>query len=173
MPAELSLRSQDYLVPAKGCGPRGALSTGEVSIDTATSVEPLSEIIGRLRKLKHSKKFLDSIFSSRDKQLYPRDLLVASVPSKSKKGTGQRAIGILRRSLRYDKEKNCSSVYIDFVWVMPEFRGMQIGKKLLLAGIVVGRAKDVRLQVAGSDGNTVACGLYESVGFRWDETAPS
>lgn len=167
--SRLSLRSQDYLCPV--ATPASCSAEG-LFIDTAKSVEPLSDIIGKLRKLKHSKKFLDGILANRDKQLYPRDLLVAYVPTKSKKGTGQRAVGILRRSLKYDKEKNRSSVYIDFVWVMPEARGQRVGKKLLLEGIVAGKQKDVRLMVAGSDSNRAACALYESVGFRWDEDAP-
>ena len=171
-PSRLSARSQDYLCPVT-TPPSCSIDCAGLTIDTAKSVELLSEIIGRLRKLKHSKKFLDGIFSSRDKQLYPRDLLVAYVPTKSRKGgSGLRAVGILRRSLKYDKEKNRSSVYIDFVWVMPECRGQQVGKRLLLTGIVVGKQKDVRLMVAGSEANKAACRLYESVGFRWDETAP-
>ena len=170
-PARLSARSQDYLYPVT-TPTSVSIDCAGLVIDTAKSVEPLSEIIGRLRKLKHSRQFLAGIFSSRDKQLYPRDLLVAYVPTKGKKGSGQRAVGILRRSLKYDKEKNRSSVYVDFVWVMPECRGQQVGKRLLLAGVVVGKQKDVRLMVAGSEANRAACRLYESVGFRWDEAAP-
>lgn len=166
---ELSLRSQDYMRPAQISKP---LSADGLVIEPAKCAEPLSEIIGRLRKLKHSKRFLDAIFSARDKQLYPRDLLVAYVPSRSKKGSGLRAVGLLRRSFKFDKDKCRTAIYVDFLWVMPECRGQHVGKRLLLAGISVGKEKDVRLVVAGSDSNKAACSLYESVGFRWDVTAP-
>ncbi|KAL1499593.1 hypothetical protein AB1Y20_011792 [Prymnesium parvum] len=168
MPA-LSLRSQDYLCPTL---PLERTPVDGLVIEPAASTESLCEVIGQLRKLKHSKGFLEGIFVHRDKQLFPRDLLVAYAPSKSRKGSGRRAVGILRRSLKYDKEKQRTSIYIDFVWVMPECRGQRAGKRLLLEGIVVGKQKDVRLLVAGSEANKAACRLYESVGFRWDECAP-
>ena len=79
----------------------------------------------------------------------------------------KRPLGFLRRSLKFDKEANKSHLYIDFVWVVPEMRGRRIGKLLLCSGLKLGKSKDVRLQVAGSEDNRVAVRLYESVGFEW------
>eukprot|EP00965_Chrysotila_dentata_P037360 1242930-Pleurochrysis_carterae.AAC.1 len=184
----MSARTADYLCPQAQRKERSDISDRpSVAIGCVDNVEALGEIKGRLRKLKHNKGFLQSIFEERDKQLFPRDLLVAWVPtrkaSKVQSGSmdvtvpdasgaaqaGRRAVGILRRSLRFDKASNRASLYIDFVWVMPEMRGMQIGKKLLLQGILLGRQKDVKLLVAGSKKNHVASSLYESVGFRWTD----
>merc|ERR1712224_282064 len=109
------------------------------------------------------------IFEQRCKQLYPRDLLMSTVPTK--KG-GRRPVGILRRSQRFEKEKNCSSLSIDFVWVLPEFRSCGLGRQLMGVGLVAGKPKPVRLQVAGSEANTAAVGLYSSLGFEWAEDAP-
>ena len=94
---------------------------------------------------------------------------VATVPTKR---GGRRPAGILRRSFKFDKEANRSIIYVDFVWVFPEFRGCGLGRQLMGAGLVVGKPKDVRLQVAGSDENRAAVGLYTSLGFAWAKDAP-
>ena len=53
------------------------------------------------------------------------------------------------------------------MWVAKDARGLQIGRRLLTAGLRLGKPKDVRLLVAGSEENPAAVGLYESVGFHW------
>jgi GNAT superfamily N-acetyltransferase len=141
-----------------------------VTVLPCESVEVLSEIRGRLLKMDHSRGFLASLFDQRDKQLYPRDLLVAWATSKRGK---LRAVGIIRRSLKFEKHLNCTSLYIEFVWVFPEYRGQHLGRILLHAGLLIGKAKDVRLVVAGSVDNLVAIRLYESVGFTWTDSTCS
>ena len=139
----------------------------DVAIDFCGDVSGLGEVRAALRKLEHPRCFIASVLDERDKQLYPRDLLVARLPSKKqRKEGGGRPAGILRRSLKYDKERG-SHIVVDFVWVAKEFRRMGIGRKLLVAGLVDGRDKPVRLLVAGSEENYKAVGLYESLGFRW------
>lgn len=163
----------------------------ELKVEPAQSLDELGEVRGRLKKLKHSPGFLASVFDERDKQLCPRDLLVAWVPSRGKRAkraaaegnvspdvaakrvAGRRILGLLRRSLKFDKEQGKASLYIDFIWVMPEMRGRQVGRQLLLHGLQLGKQKDVRLLVAGSDANKAAVGLYSSVGFRWVDSTQS
>ena len=115
--------------------------------------------------MEHKKEFLASIFDVRCKSMFPRDLVVAYVPTKK----SRRAVGFVRRTQKFDKTQNRATIYIDFLWVLPEYRGTGIGRTLLLAGLACGRAKDVRLLVAGSDENKVAVKLYESVGLRWED----
>merc|ERR1712087_733016 len=88
-------------------------------------------------------------------------------------GPGRRVVGMLRRSMRFDKEAGRASLYIDFIWVVPEMRGRQIGRQLLLEGLLVGKQKDVRLMVAGSGANKAAVGLYQSLGFHWTDSTES
>lgn len=150
----------------------------DVVIEACTSLNELADVRGQLRKLRNERSFdrafLDALFDKRDKQLVPRDLLAAYLPTRRSGRTPEagdvfrrRAVGILRRSLKFDRARHCSSLYIDFVWVTKEARGLQIGRRLLAAGIRLGKQKDVRLLVAGSDDNLAAVRLYESVGFRW------
>eukprot|EP00325_Prymnesiales_sp_UTEX-LB-985_P002152 CAMPEP_0174705988 /NCGR_PEP_ID=MMETSP1094-20130205/9005_1 /TAXON_ID=156173 /ORGANISM="Chrysochromulina brevifilum, Strain UTEX LB 985" /LENGTH=258 /DNA_ID=CAMNT_0015904213 /DNA_START=53 /DNA_END=829 /DNA_ORIENTATION=+ len=161
-----SARRADYLGPK---GPRGRPPPPGLSVCACESLDSLAEVRGALKKLKHDKNFLAKIFATRDRQLFPRDIITAVVPTK--KG-GDRPIAMLRRSLIFDKAKNRKALSIDFVWVMPEFRSCGIGRLLLQEGILVGRPKDVHLQVAGSEANTAAVGLYQSFGFAWDDDAP-
>ena len=138
-----------------------------IAVDFCGDVSGLGEVRAALRKLEHARFFIAGVLDERDKQLYPRDLLVARLPGKKqRKEGGGRPVGIMRRSLKYDKERG-SHLVIDFVWVDKEFRRMGIGRKLLVAGLVDGRDKAVRLLVAGSEENYQAVGLYESLGFRW------
>lgn len=166
---QLSGRMRDYIEPAASPR-RGTEPAGGVTVRPCESVEALSEVRGRLRKMDHSQGFLASLFDQRDKQLYPRDLLVAWATSKRGKS---RAVGIIRRSLKFDKKLNSSSLYIEFVWVFPECRGQHLGRMLLHAGLLIGKPKDVRLVVAGSVNNLVAIRLYESVGFAWTDSSCS
>jgi len=166
MEIDRSARRADYL------GPKPTTRQpvpANLAISPCASLEPLAEVRGALKKLKHDKNFLAKIFDTRDKQLFPRDIMVATVPTK--KG-GDRPIALLRRSFCFDKVKNCRALSIDFVWVMPAFRSCGIGRLLLQEGLMVGRPKDVHLQVAGSEANTSAVGLYKSFGFVWDDDAP-
>ena len=146
------------------------------TIEPCVSLDELSAIRGQLKKLREERNFerdfMRNVFDKRDKQLFPRDLLAAFVPTRrSARGSaktgaaGRRAVGILRRTLKVDKGR--SSLHIDFVFVAREARGMQIGRRLLIAGLRFGKPKDVKLMVAGSDANVAAVSLYESVGFRW------
>jgi len=169
MPKEVvdrSARRADYL------GPKPTTRQpmpADLAIAPCASLEPLAEVRGALKKLKHDKNFLAKIFDTRDKQLFPRDIMVATVSTK--KG-GNRPVALLRRSFCFDKVKNCRALSIDFVWVMPAFRSCGIGRLLLQESLLVGRPKDVHLQVAGSEANTSAVGLYKSFGFVWDDAAP-
>lgn len=164
----MSARRADYVAPKPRSEGRRSAPAG-LSIQPCASLEPLAEVRGALRKLKHDKGFMSKIFESRDKQLFPRDILVATVPTKR---GGERPIGLIRRSFCFNKAENCRALYIDFVWVMPEFRGCGVARGLLSEGVLVGRPKVVHLQVAGSEANTAAVGLYKSFGFVWDEHAP-
>ena len=67
---------------------------------------------------------------TRDKQLFPRDLLVAYVPTRR---GGLRAAGILKRSLKFDARRG-SHICIDFVWVLSDFRRQGVGRRLLMDG---------------------------------------
>jgi ribosomal protein S18 acetylase RimI-like enzyme len=151
----------------------------EVTIEPCSSLEELGEVRGALRKLRDERTFdrdfLAKVFDKRDKQLFPRDLLAAFVPTRrsarnnaaKKAGSDRRAVGILRRTLKVDNKRCSSTIYIDLVYVSKEARGLRIGRSLLNAGLRIGKRKDVRLLVAGSDENLAAVKLYESVGFRW------
>ena len=132
-------------------------------IEPCANGAELCEVIGELRKRKHGKEFIAKIIEKRDKQLFPRDLLVAYVPTKR---GALRAAGLLKRSLKFD-ERRGSHLCIDFVWVLSDFRRLGIGRRLLMEGLLAGRPKAVRLLVAGSENNYRAVGLYESLGFRW------
>ena len=158
-------------------------SPDEVQIAPTEDLSGLAEMRGRLRGMKHSKGFLAGVFDGRDKQLFPRDLLTLRIPTRRAKSgaqqtgagpqpdappsEGSRAVGFLRRSLKFDKSQMRAALYIDFVWVLPELRGHGLGRRLLEAGLVLGKQKDVRLLVAGSDENRVAVQLYRSLGFEW------
>ena len=166
MQREMSARRADYVAWNGGerAQQRRPLPEG-LEITPCGAIDALSEVLGALRKLKHDKNFLSKIFESRCKQLYPRDLMVATVTTK--KG-GKRPIGVLRRSMQFDKKKRSADLYIDFVWVLPDYRSCGLGRHLMGAGLVTGRPKDVRLQLAGSEANKAALGLYQSLGFVWD-----
>ena len=158
-------------------------SPDEVQIAPTEDLSGLAEMRGRLRGMKHSKGFLAGVFDERDKQLFPRDLLTLRIPTRRAKSgaqqtgagpqpdappsEGSRAVGFLRRSLKFDKSQMRAALYIDFVWVLPELRGHGLGRRLLEAGLVLGKQKDVRLLVAGSDENRVAVQLCRSLGFEW------
>jgi len=141
----------------------GSSSSDGLVIEACANGAELCEIIGELRKRKHEKEFITKIFEKRDKQLFPRDLLVACMPTKR---GGLRAAGLLKRSLKFDARRG-SHICIDFVWVLSDFRRLGIGRRLLMDGLSTGRPKAVRLLVAGSENNFRAVGLYESLGFRW------
>ena len=138
-------------------------SLARMVIEPCANGAELCEIIGELRKRKHEKEFITKILEKRDKQLFPRDLFVAYVPTKR---GGLHAAGLLKRSLKFDARRG-SHLCIDFVWVLSDFRRLGIGRRLLMQGLLAGRPKAVRLLVAGSDNNYRAVGLYESLGFRW------
>ena len=66
----------------------------DLTIEPCADLTPLADVRGALKKLKHEKSFLCKVFEARDKQLFPKDILVAYIPSKKGK---PRAIGVLRR----------------------------------------------------------------------------
>jgi len=130
---------------------------------------PHAGLLGEIRRecleRGQDKAFLDAIFKDRCKQLYPRDLLCVQVPTK--KG-GLRPVGMLRRTLRFNKQLGCNQVVIDFLYVLKSHRGMGLGRRLLEAGMLSGKKpKPCKLLVAGSEENVVAVKLYESLGFSW------
>ena len=168
---EISARRADYTTwQPQAASKTAAAASSSLTIEPCESLEPLADIRGALKKLKHDKNFLHKIFERRDREIFPRDLLVAYLPAK--KAGKLRAVGLLRRSLVFDKEKNSKALSIDFVWVMPEVRACGCGRQLMAAGLTCGKPKDVHLQVAGSEDNKAAVGLYSSLGFVWDENAP-
>ena len=88
MPREMSARRADYVAWTESAA-SAAASKATSSPASSLTIEPcktvdeqLGEIIGALRKLKHDKNFLAKIFERRDRELWPRDLLVAYMPSK-------------------------------------------------------------------------------------------
>lgn len=164
MRAEMSARRADYTAWANGRPERKPLPEG-LDISPCAGLESLAEILGALRKLKHEKSFLSKVFEARDKQLFPRDLLVATVPTKR---GGRRPVGVIRRSLQFQKQKRSADLSIDFVWVIPDLRSSGLGRQLMAAGLLAGKPKDVRLQIAGSEANKAALGLYTSLGFVWE-----
>ena len=159
--SEKSLVAQPH--PTVYLARMGSSSSDGMVIEACANGAELCEVIGELRKRKHEKEFITKIFEKRDKQLFPRDLLVAYMPTKR---GGLRAAGLLKRSLKFDARRG-SHICIDFVWVLSDFRRLGIGRRLLMDGLIAGRPKAVRLLVAGSDNNFRAVGLYESLGFRW------
>jgi len=167
MAAEMSARRADYTAWTSGTRPERRPLPEGLEIAPCANLDSMSEILGALRKLKHDKNFISKVFESRDKQLFPRDLLVATVPTK-KKG-GRRPIGVIRRSMLFDKKKRSTDLSIDFVWVLPDYRSCGMGRQLMAAGLISGKPKTVHLQIAGSEANTAALGLYTSLGFVWEE----
>ena len=99
---------------------------GSMLIEPCANGAELCEIIGELRKRKHEKEFITKILEKRDKQLFPRDLFVAYVPTKR---GGLRAAGLLKRSLKFDARRG-SHLCIDFVWVLSDFRRLGIGNSV-------------------------------------------
>ena len=92
------------------------MANTEVVIEPCHTLEELSEVRGQLKKMRNERSFdrdfLNALFDKRDKQLYPRDLLAAFVPTRrsgranaSTAASGRRAVGILRRSLKVDKSR--------------------------------------------------------------------
>ena len=162
---EMSARRADYIAWTAGNSERRTLPDG-FEIGPSASIEELGDVLGALRKLKHDRNFIAKIFESRDKQLFPRDLLVATVPTR--KG-GRRPVGVIRRTLRFNQKKRTTDLSIDFVWVMPDYRSCGMGRQLMGAALVSGKPKDVYLQIAGSEANKAALGLYTSLGFVWEQ----
>ena len=162
---EMSARRADYIAWTAGNSERRTLPDG-FEIGPSASIEELGDVLGALRKLKHDRNFIAKIFESRDKQLFPRDLLVATVPTR--KG-GRRPVGVIRRTLRFNQKKRTTDLSIDFVWVMPDYRSCGMGRQLMGAALVSGKPKDVYLQIAGSEAIKAALGLYTSLGFVWEQ----
>ena len=81
MPSEMSARRADYLAWTSAQHVRKPLPD-DLAIDPCRSLESLAEVRGALKKLKHDSHFMAKIFEHRCKQLYPRDLLVATVQTR-------------------------------------------------------------------------------------------
>ena len=128
---EMSARRADYIAWTAGNSERRTLPDG-FEIGPSASIEELGDVLGALRKLKHDRNFIAKIFESRDKQLFPRDLLVATVPTR--KG-GRRPVGVIRRTLRFNQKKRTTDLSIDFVWVMPEKTEMILVAELAEAAV--------------------------------------
>lgn len=136
-----------------------------VSVSPAKSAAGLGEIRKECIARGQDPEFLKGLLDSRCKQLFPRDLLVATVPTA---GGGKRIVGMLRRTQRFLKEERRSMIVVDFVYVLRSHRGLGIGRQLLVEGMLSGKKpKPCSLLVAGSENNVVAVKLYESLGFRW------
>ena len=117
------------------------------------------QIIGKLRK-SHNQQFIHFIFRQRDKSMFPQDLIIA------KRGNVQ--IGLIRRSLKYNPEKHSHYIFIDFVYILPEFRGMGYSTPLFNNGLSYGkRTHDVRLNILNGENNAHAYALYKKFGFEW------
>ena len=168
--------------PAAASRPRSPSSRASAPLERARRYSRRAQKAQARQELPAPKSSRSPIFAARSKSSSTtrtsrtrssrrdRDLLVAYLPAK--KAGKLRAVGLLRRSLVFDKEKNSKALSIDFVWVMPEVRACGCGRQLMAAGLTCGKPKDVHLQVAGSEDNKAAVGLYSSLGFVWDENAP-
>jgi GNAT superfamily N-acetyltransferase len=137
----------------------------------AISPEQLAEVRGTMRKAGYPDKFINENFGSRDRAMYPHDVLVVYVPSTSRKSsTGRRVVGALRRSLMPGDDGK-DFVWINYIWVIPEFRRQQLGKLLILRALWYGEtARDVRLWPTddNEDGSWLTS-LYSKLGFVRDE----
>lgn len=132
-----------------------------------SSMAELGELRAECVARGQSRAFLRDTFEVRCRKLFPRDLIVAKVPTR--KG-GLRTVGALRRSLRWCKEEGRCIVFVDFVFVLRGHRGQGIGRRLLESAMLHGKKpKPVGLVVAGSEANVSAVALYESLGFRWTD----
>ena len=98
-----------------------ASADDQVVIEPCASLNELYDVRGQLRKLRNERSFdrafLDALFDKRDKQLFPRDLLAAFLPTRRSGRNPQasdacrrRAVGILRRSLKFDRARRRDSV---------------------------------------------------------------
>lgn len=138
-----------------------------VSVKFDAPMAELGELRAECIARGQSKEFMRETLEVRCRRLFPRDLIVAQVPTK--KG-GLRVVGVLRRSLRWCKVESRCIVYVDYLYVMRSHRGQGIGRKLLESAMLYGRKpKPVGLMVAGSEANVCAVALYESVGFGWTD----
>ena len=69
MPREISARRADYTLWQNASVDGTGVASSSLMVEPCESVEPLQELVGRLRKLKHDKNFLAKIFERRDREL--------------------------------------------------------------------------------------------------------
>ncbi|XP_029924646.1 diamine acetyltransferase 2-like [Myripristis murdjan] len=92
--------------------------------------------------------------------------LVAEVPEENKSKEGHTVVGYALYFYTYSTWKG-PSVYMEDLYVMPDFRGQGIGKSLMSQVAQVGKEKQcVRLQLAVLDWNTPSLDFYVSKGAQ-------
>ena len=130
----------------------------ELNICYAHKVSDYDNILGKLRKT-HNGEFIHFIFRQRDRSMQGMDLLIA------KKQNEQ--IGIARRSLKYDKVHDRKYLFIDFIYILPEYRGLGYSSLLFKQSLIFGKNKYVRLKILNGEQNIPAYCLYTKHGFEW------
>lgn len=117
------------------------------------------QLIGKLRK-SHDQKFIHFVFRQRDKSMFPYDLIIAKHENAQ--------VGLVRRSLKYNQEKKTHYIFIDFVYILPEYRGVGYSAPLFNNGLSYGKGMhDVRLHILNGENNVPAYRLYKKFGFEW------
>lgn len=140
----------------------------DVPLDKKAASRAIGELRAEMRALGYEAKLLHQTLDARCSRTAPHDLLVATLENR-RKGT-RRAVGLLRRAMRFDAARGAAYLQIELVFVSKPLRGRGVGRALLSAAIVYGpKPKDVRLTVAGSESNERAVGLYASMGFEWTD----
>ncbi|XP_042355385.1 thialysine N-epsilon-acetyltransferase-like [Plectropomus leopardus] len=94
------------------------------------------------------------------------ECLVAEVPEEHKSKEGFTVVGYAFYIYTYSSWKG-RTIYLDDLYVMPEFRGRGIGKGLLSSVAEVGKQKQcVRLQLSVLDWNTPSRDFYAAKGAQ-------
>lgn len=145
----------------------------------ARTADAVGDVVGSMRRGGYPDKFINENFRVPEEALEASEVLVAFVPSRSRKSTtGLRAVGALRRSLmKYSDDERAgeSFVWINYIYVLPEFRRKHVGSALLAAALWYSDdvKRDVRLWPSDAKDETEADNLrhnfYEKLGFLWDE----
>lgn len=94
------------------------------------------------------------------------ECLIAEVPEEHKSNEGFTIIGYALYFYTYSTWKGCA-VYVEDLYVMPEFRGNGIGTGLLSKVAEIGKQKQcVRLQLSVLDWNTPSRDFYAGKGAQ-------
>jgi hypothetical protein len=127
---EMSARRADYIAWTAGNSERRMLPDG-FEIGPSASIEELGDVLGALRKLKHDRNFIAKIFESRDKQLFPRDLLVATVPTRKggRRPVGERGSARASRDSRFGRGEVAAELLVEFRVTPPAEFFQRVGRR--------------------------------------------